>query len=96
MAILLMYIRFYKHPAIFIMVLLCLCVVMQMLGVSATILNPSATPDTLGAAVLEGLAIPPAVPPVMRTPSAVLLEPRQESLHALLLTHSQFHPPVSR
>jgi hypothetical protein len=43
------------------MVLLCLCVVVQMLGVPATLLSPDGASDLLGASVLEGFSILPSV-----------------------------------
>ena len=80
----------------FTIVVLCLCVAMQMLGVSATMWSPSAMPDTLGAALFEGLAIPSAVPLVMGSVLVVPLETIQQSLHTPFLIHSLFHPPISQ
>lgn len=89
-----MYNQFGKPPATFIILALCLCVVMQMLGVSATMWNPSETPEALGAGLFECLAIPPAVSPLTCAASASSLEAVQQSLHAVNLSRSLFHPPV--
>lgn len=86
----------YFPLVIFIIAVMCVCVVMQMLGVSTTMWSPSATPDTLSAALFEGLAIPPAIPRAICSVLVVPLETIQQSLHTPLLTRSLFHPPVSR
>ncbi|HEY6084150.1 MAG TPA: hypothetical protein VIU63_02075 [Nitrospira sp.] len=73
---------------------LCLSVILQMLGVPVTLLNPTLSLDIQGSSILEGFSIPPS--PILLTaptpPHAVshpLLFP-----HLLLLTNVPFHPPL--
>lgn len=73
---------------------LCACVMMQMLGVGATLWNSSGLPDTFGASVFEGLSLPASTPLVYDTLNALLPEAILPSPHIPLLTHSLFHPPV--
>ncbi len=77
-----------------IVIVLCTCVMMQMLGVSATLWNSSALPDTFGASVFEGLSLPVSIPLVYDTLIAILPESNLPGPHIPLLTHSLFHPPV--
>lgn len=76
-------------------VVLCFCVVMQMLGVPATLWDPSAMPDTLSTTLLlEGFSIPASIQAVFHSVLLRLQESLQQSPHIPLLTHSLFHPPV--
>lgn len=85
-------------PQLFItmaIIVLCACVLMQMLGVSATLWNPSAMPDTLGSSLfIEGFSIPTSVPAVFQGFIALLPESLRQSPHVPLLSHALFHPPV--
>ena len=80
--------------ALIAVLVLCLFVFLQMLGVPQTLWDPSANLDTPSASVLEGFSIPPAVPrlelPSVRMPHAVL----SESAHVPVLFSSLFRPPV--
>lgn len=73
---------------------LCVCVLIQMLGVSATLFNSGALPDPFGASVSEGFSLPVSVPLVYTTLTALLPEPTRPDAHVPLLPHSLFHPPV--
>jgi len=80
---------------VMVMLALSLCVVVQMLGVPATLLNPDAMSDTLGNSVLEGFSVPPAV--VDLRPLITIGQTDEIPLtvsHSLLIT-VPFHPPVS-
>jgi hypothetical protein len=72
--------------------LLCFCVVMQMLGVPVTLWNPSET-DTSGENL--GFSILPTIP---RLNLSILLTPVemiQQNRHVPILFHTVFHPPKS-
>jgi hypothetical protein len=67
---------------------------MQMLGVPVTLLDPSANPDALGASVLEGFSIPPALLSISRLSIRVPYVMRSHSAQLPVLSSSLFHPPV--
>jgi len=76
-------------------IVLCACVLMQMLGVPATLWNPSVIPDTLGSSLfIEGFSIPASAPAVFHVFIAFLPESLQQNPHIPLLSQSLFHPPV--
>ena len=77
-----------------VILLLCLSVLMQMLGVPVTLLSPALSLDTLDAAVLEGFSIPPTVPQLMRSSETVSVTDAQPSVHVPMLASALFHPPV--
>lgn len=84
-------------PQLFIVctiLVLCACVMMQMLGVPATLWHSSALPDTFGASVFEGLSLPASTPLVYDELIALLPESIRQNPHIPLLAHSLFHPPV--
>jgi len=77
-----------------VLALLCACVVVQMLGVPATLLDPAAASDTLGNSVLEGFSVPPSVIEIRPLTKA---QPVTDILHVFtrpLLITVPFHPPV--
>jgi hypothetical protein len=76
--------------------LLCLCVVLQMLGVPVTLLGPSVTSDALGASVLEGFSLPPSLPGLALLPESVLVVDVHPTVHGPILASALFHPPLTR
>ncbi|MCS6284115.1 MAG: hypothetical protein H8K08_01700 [Nitrospira sp.] len=73
---------------------LCLCVMVQMLGVPATLLSPADSPDLLGSSVLEGFSILPPSPD-MSLPATSAAAPDFSSLsHVPVMVSAVFHPPV--
>lgn len=80
--------------AVMMVLFLCVCVLLQMLGVPGLLLNPSLSSDTLGASVLEGFTILPAVPALVRSSRYVSLSGLYQSVHVPLLASVPFHPPV--
>lgn len=85
------------HSQLFIVctiIVLCACVMMQMLGVPATQWNASVLLDTFSASVFEGFSIPASVPFIFRAVIVLVPESIQQHPHVPLLTHSLFHPPV--
>ncbi len=79
-----------------VILLLCLCVVLQMLGVPVTLLSPSVTSDTLGASVLEGFSLPPTLPELAQLPESVLVLEIHPIVHVPILAFTLFHPPLTR
>lgn len=75
--------------------LLCLCVFLQMLGVPVTLLGPSVSSDTLGASVLEGFSLPPSLPQLILLPESVIVREVPPMVHVPILTSAVFHPPVA-
>lgn len=74
---------------------LCVCVVLQMLGVPATLLDPAGSADSFAAAALEGLSLPP-------TPLTLYIQSRFSialevplAADVPILLDSFFHPPLS-
>jgi len=45
------------------LMLLCLCIIVHMLGVPMTLLNPGGTDDTLAVSAYEGLSVPSTLSP---------------------------------
>lgn len=86
--------RLGKVCRVFIM-LLCVCITIQMLGVSATLLDPAKTFDALGASVLEGFSLPPSLPLLSPSSQSVPLADRLPLIHVPLLASALFHPPLS-
>ena len=75
--------------------LLCLFVLVQMLGVPVTLLDPLEPADTQQASALEGFSVPSSLPQLtssFKTDTAADVQP---SIHLPILTSVLFHPPVS-
>ena len=78
-----------------VVLLLCFCIIVQMLGAPVTLLSAVVASDTLSMSVSEGFSVPPCPPqltPVLEGQRLcdVLLTPQSP-----LLPSSVFHPPVS-
>ena len=76
-------------------VLLCVCVMTQMLGVSATLLDPAKPFDDLGASVLEGLSVPPSLPQLPLSTRSIVRADLLPLIHVPVLASALFHPPLS-
>jgi len=74
---------------------LCLCVLVQMLGVPVTLLNPDAEADTMSSSVFEGFSIPPTLPQSALSPDSAPLFDVAPLLQVPLLASALFHPPLS-
>lgn len=74
--------------------LLCVCVLVQMLGVPGTLLHPVDISDAAAASVLEGFSVPPALPQLALSSGSVLLADAHPLLHVPILASALFHPPV--
>lgn len=74
--------------------LLCLVVVVHMLGVPVTLLDPIEAADVLGASALEGFSVPPTVPQLALSSETVPVTADQPSIHVPVLASTLFHPPL--
>lgn len=74
--------------------LLSLCVLVQMLGVPVTLLNPVEATDTLAVSVSEGFSIPSSLPQLMPSFETISVTDGQPSVHAPVFASTLFHPPV--
>ncbi|MGQ0695358.1 MAG: hypothetical protein ACT4OL_07265 [Nitrospiraceae bacterium] len=89
-----------QHPAnvenrgLFVVVALCVCVVMQMLGVPVTLLNAADIPDELAGSVLEGFSVPPTLPQLAVSSESTLVPERYPFMYVPAFTSAPFHPPV--
>jgi len=74
--------------------LLCLCIMAQMLGVPVTLLNPAVAADTLAVSVSEGFSVPSSLPQLTPSGEMVPVTDAQPFVHVLVLASALFHPPV--
>lgn len=74
--------------------LLCICVMMQMLGVPVTLLHPAANSDALEASVLEGFSVPQSLPYLTLSPESGPVIESHPSGQKSVLASVPFHPPV--
>lgn len=77
-----------------LVMLLCLFVVVQMLGVPVTLLSPVEAADSPAAPVLEGFSVPPPVPKLTLSGQAESVIDTQPSVRLPVLASALFHPPV--
>ena len=75
-------------------VLLCLCIVVQMLGAPMTLLSPGAAADAPAVSASEGFSIPSSLSQLTPSVDMVLATDEQPSTHVLVLASTLFHPPV--
>ena len=80
--------------AVVVVLFLCVCVVLQMLGVPVTLLNPSDSSDALGGSVLEGFSVMPALPEMILFSRQGSFPNVCASAHVPILASALFHPPV--
>lgn len=84
-----------KPTGFLIVMILCVCITLQMLGVPATLLNPAGGGSDTGGSVLEGFTLLPALVQLMVSRQAsALAVPFEPSVHDAVLTAVLFHPPV--
>lgn len=76
-----------------LVMLLCLCIVVQMLGVPVTLLTPVGTVDTLAESVSEGFSVPSSFPQPTLSVEVVPVTDAQSSAHLVVLASAMFHPP---
>ena len=74
--------------------LLCICIMMQMLGAPVTLLHPAAISDALEASVLEGFSVPQSLSHLTLPSESVPVIESRPSGQAPVSTSVPFHPPV--
>ncbi len=75
-------------------VLLCLCIMVQMLGVPVTLLNPGGAEDALATSAYEGYSVPSSLPQLTPSFEMVPVTDAQPFVHMPVLASTLFHPPV--
>ena len=90
-----------RHPAgrkrqslRLIVIALCLCVMMQMLGAPVTLLSAADISDELAGSVLEGFSVPPARPRLAVFSVFTLVAESRPFVDVLAFATMPFHPPV--
>ncbi|HEY7532823.1 MAG TPA: hypothetical protein VH681_08625 [Nitrospiraceae bacterium] len=73
---------------------LCICVLMQLLGAPVTMLNAGDISDTVIGSVLEGFALPPTLPQLAFPSESTLVGQIQPFGHVSGFAVLPFHPPV--
>lgn len=74
--------------------LFCLCIMVQRLGVPVTPLNPGAAADSLAVSVFEGFSVPSSPPQLTPSVEMVRVIDAQPSIHVPVLAVALFHPPI--
>ena len=74
--------------------LLCFCVVVQMLGVPVTLLNSGGAADALAASAYEGFSVPSSLPQLTPSFKMIPVTEAQPSVRVPVLASALFHPPV--
>lgn len=82
------------NAGVMILLLLCISVVVQMLGVPVTLFNPGVTSDIPGASVLEGFSVPPSAVQLSFSTDAVLVIEVHRLISRPVLASAPFHPPL--
>ena len=77
-----------------IVLVLCLCVIMQMLGAPVTLLSAGDSSDEFSGSVLEGFAVPQKLSPMTLAPESIPVSEWSRSTHLLVLDSERFHPPA--
>ena len=75
-------------------VLLCFCIAMQMLGAPMTFLTPGAAADASAVSASEGFSIPSSLSQLTPSVERVLATEAQPSVHVPILASTLFHSPV--
>ncbi|MDK2744305.1 MAG: hypothetical protein H8K03_11210 [Nitrospira sp.] len=90
-------IRFLDHSRItvYLIVFLCVCVLVQMLGLPITMLNFFTPDDLLTASICADPSIVPSVPELHLTNPLSFCVDRDPSLTPPLFITSVFHPPLT-
>jgi hypothetical protein len=77
-----------------IALLLSLFILVQMLGVPVTLLNPLEAADTQRTSILEGFSVPSSFPQLTSSFETETAPDAQPSVHLPVLASMLFHPPV--
>lgn len=90
----LQYVRLGQQTEWVIALVLCFCVIMQMLGAPVTLLSAGDSSDEFAGSVLEGFAVPQMLSPMTLTPESIPVSEWPRSAHLLVLDSERFHPPA--
>jgi hypothetical protein len=82
------------HCDTYLILFLCLCVVLQMLGVPATLLSPTAPADIPSAVSLEGLSLPQTFSDLHTGHQSIIVSHVPMTQYLPILLTSVFHPPL--
>lgn len=77
-----------------IVMALCLCVIMQMLGVPMTLLSIGDSSDHFSGSILEGFAVPQMLSHLTLAPESIPVSEWPRSSPLPVLDSEQFHPPA--
>ena len=77
-----------------LVVVVCLSIVLQMLGVPAPLLNAGESLDAGEASVSEGFSLLTICSDCILSPTRMLVAFRDSSFHVPILAASLFHPPL--
>lgn len=88
------FVRLARRSQWVITLVLCLCVIMQMLGAPVTLLSAGDLSDEFSGPVLEGFSLPQTLAPLTRSSESVSAVERPRLAHLPLLPAEQFHPPA--
>lgn len=77
-----------------IVMLLCVCIMVQMLGVPVTLLNPGGAADTLAVSASEGFSVPSSLSQPTPSVEMVPVTDAPPSVHVPVLVSALFHPPI--
>jgi hypothetical protein len=77
-----------------IVLALCVCVLMQMLGTPVTLLNHADISDDFAGSALEGFSVPPTLPQLAVSSESTLTGDFRPSVHVSEFAVPPFHPPV--
>lgn len=84
-----------RHRSLCVVALvLCLCVIMQMLGAPVTLLAAGDTSDEFSGSVLEGFSLPQTLSPLTRSSESLSAVELPQSAYLFVLASQQFHPPA--
>lgn len=84
----------YSLQGAFLILFLCLCVALQMLGVPVTLLDLEGSADLSAATALEGLSLPPNPLALLVHNGSSMLPEMPLTVDTPLLPNSLFHPPL--
>jgi hypothetical protein len=73
---------------------LCVGIVVQMLGVPVTLFSPADAPDPLGSSVLEGFSLPPQTVEFLLPGTSGKASDLSSVMHVPVIASALFHPPV--
>src|ERR1043165_3021821 len=82
------------NPCMAMVILVCLCVLIQLLSMPITLLSPLDATDHLATSFIEGIALPVSLPQLMRSVDSTPVTEVSLFAHAPVLASSMFHPPV--